>query len=281
MFPELFQVGHSTVYSYGVLMGFGTLLAILWPVRLADEEGIPAPKVEGLALVIVLSAVIGSKLLTAVDYPGYYSGDWTQLGRQLLDRGGVFYGGLLLALGTSALYFWLARLPGWKVADCVTPGLALAQGLARIGCFLAGCCWGTSTNLPIGVIFTSEQAHAITGVPLHVRLHPTQLYEAVLVLAVIPLLLWLRKHKSFDGEVVLAYIFYYAVLRFFLEFLRGDPRGCYFDGLLSTSQLISLLIIPTATFLLVRLRKQAVRVKRSDRITPRVLVNRKARARAF
>jgi phosphatidylglycerol:prolipoprotein diacylglycerol transferase len=234
-----------------------------------------------LGLVIVLSAVIGSKLLTAVDYPGYYAGDWSQLGQQVLDRGGVFYGGLLLALGTSALYFRLTGLPGWKVADCVAPGLALAQGIARIGCFLAGCCWGTSTNLPIGVIFTSQKAHWLTGVPLDVKLHPTQLYEAALVLAVIPFLLWLRKHKSFDGEVVLVYILYYAVLRFLLEFLRGDPRGFYFDGLLSTSQLISLLIIPTATFLLVRLRKQAVRVKRSDRITPRVLVNRKARARAF
>jgi len=134
MFPHLLQTAHVTVYSYGVLMGLGTLLAILWLVRLAGNEGIPPPKVEGLGLVIVLSAVIGSKLLTALDYPGYYSGDWSQLWQQVLDRGGVFYGGLLLALGTSALYFWLTGLPGWKVADGVAPGLALAQGIARIGC---------------------------------------------------------------------------------------------------------------------------------------------------
>jgi phosphatidylglycerol---prolipoprotein diacylglyceryl transferase len=271
MHPQFFKIGYLTIYSYGALMGLGTLLAIVWPVHMAKEEGIPPAKVEGLGLVIVLSAVVGSKLLTALDYPGFYSGDWSQLWLQILNRGGVFYGGLLLALGTSALYFWLTDLPGWKVADCVAPGLALAQGIARIGCFLAGCCWGTPTSLPIGVTFTSEQAHAITGVPLHVRLHPTQLYEAALVLLAIPFLLRLRKHKSFDGEVVLVYVLYYAVVRFFLEFFRGDPRGYYFYDSLSTSQLISLVIIPIAALLLVRLQRQSAIGSRRGRQTPRVL----------
>jgi phosphatidylglycerol:prolipoprotein diacylglycerol transferase len=281
MHPQLGQVGSLTIYSYGVLIGLGTLLAIVWPVRLAAKQGIPAEKVEGLGLVIVLSAVVGSKLLTALDYPGFYSGDWSFLWREILNRGGVFYGGLLFALATSALYFWLNHLPGWKIADCVTPGLALAQGIARMGCFLAGCCWGIPTHLPFGVTFTSEQAHSLTGVPLGVKLHPTQLYEAALVLLAIPFLLRLLKHKSFDGEVVLAYIMYYAVVRFFIEFLRGDPRGYYFNDLLSTSQLISLLLIPIAALLLVRLRKQAAIESRRDRTNPRVPVHRKVRARAF
>ena len=281
MLPQLFQVGQLTVYSYGVLIGLGTLLAIVWPVRLAAQEGIPPQKVEGLGLVIVVSAVVGSKLLTALDYPGFYSGDWSLLWREVLNRGGVFYGGLLLALATSALFFRLNHLPGWKIADCVAPGLALAQGIARVGCFLAGCCWGIPTQLPFGVTFTSEQAHSITGVPLGVKLHPTQLYEAALVLLAIPFLLRLRQHKSFDGEVVLAYILYYGVVRFFLEFLRGDPRGSYFNDLLSTSQLISLLIIPIAAFLLVWLRRKSTTESRRDRTTPRVSVQRKARARAF
>jgi phosphatidylglycerol:prolipoprotein diacylglycerol transferase len=252
----------------------------VWPVRLAAREGISPQKVEGLGLLIVVSAVVGSKLLTAFDYPGFYSGGWSLLWREILNRGGVFYGGLILALATSSLYFWLNHLPGWKIADCVAPGLALAQGIARVGCFLAGCCWGIPTQLPFGVTFTSEQAHSITGVPLGVKLHPTQLYEAALVLLAIPFLLRLLKHKSFDGEVVLTYILYYAVVRFFLEFLRGDPRGYYFNDLLSTSQLISLLIIPIAALLLVRLRKQAAIETRRDRTNPRVAVHRKARARA-
>jgi phosphatidylglycerol:prolipoprotein diacylglycerol transferase len=255
--PRLFHVGSLSIYSYGVLTALGFLLAILWPTSLAKKEGISATKMEGLGLLIVLSAGVGSKLLTAWDYPRFYSGDWTHfLSDQILGRGGVFYGGFLLAVACSAVYCRLVNLPGWQVADCVAPGLALAQGLGRVGCFLAGCCWGTPTQLPFGVIFRSELAHTITGVPLEVRLHPTQLYEAAVVLLAIPFLMWLRKRRSFSGQVILVYVLFYAVARFFLEFLRGDPRGYHFHHLLSTSQLIGLLIIPVAIFLLIYLYEQ-------------------------
>lgn len=257
MLPRLFHVGHFSIYSYGMLTALGFLLAILWPTSLAKKEGISETKMEGLGLLIVLSAGVGSKLLTAWDYPGFYSSDWTHfLSDQILGRGGVFYGGFLLAVACSAAYCRLLDLPGWQVADSVAPGLALAQGLGRVGCFLAGCCWGTPTELPFGVTFRSELAHNLTGVPLQVRLHPTQLYEATLVLSAIPFLMWLRKKRSFFGQVILVYVLFYAVARFFLEFLRGDPRGYHFSHLLSTSQLIGLFIIPLAIFLLFHLFEQ-------------------------
>jgi phosphatidylglycerol:prolipoprotein diacylglycerol transferase len=255
--PRLFHVGYFSIYSYGILTALGFLLAILWPTSLAKEEGLSETKMEGLGLLIVLSAGVGSKLLTAWDYPGFYSSDWTHfLSDQILGRGGVFYGGFLLAVACSAAYCRLVHLPGWQVADSVAPGLALAQGLGRVGCFLAGCCWGTPTELPFGVTFRSELAHNLTGVPLQVRLHPTQLYEAALVLLAIPFLMWLRKKRSFFGQVILVYVLFYAVARFFLEFLRGDPRGYHFNHLLSTSQLIGLFIIPLAIFLLFHLFEQ-------------------------
>lgn len=254
MLPRLFHVGYFSIYSYGMLTALGFLLAILWPTSLAKKEGISETKMEGLGLLIVLSAGVGSKLLTAWDYPEFYSSDWTHfLSDQILGRGGVFYGGFLLAVACSAAYCRLVDLPGWQVADAVAPGLALAQGLGRVGCFLAGCCWGTPTGLPFGVTFRSDLAHNLTGVPLQVRLHPTQLYEATLVLSAIPFLMWLRKKRSFFGQVILVYVLFYAIARFFLEFLRGDPRGYHFSHLLSTSQLIGLFIIPLAIFLLFHL----------------------------
>lgn len=257
MLPRLFHVGYFSIYSYGMLTALGFLFAILWPTSLAKKEGISETKMEGLGLLIVLSAGVGSKLLTAWDYPEFYSSDWTHfLSDQILGRGGVFYGGFLLAVACSAAYCRLVDLPGWQVADAVAPGLALAQGLGRVGCFLAGCCWGTPTELPFGVTFRSELAHNLTGVPLQVRLHPTQLYEATLVLSAIPFLMWLRKKRSFFGQVILVYVLFYAVARFFLEFLRGDPRGYHFSHLLSTSQLIGLFIIPLAIFLLFHLFEQ-------------------------
>jgi phosphatidylglycerol:prolipoprotein diacylglycerol transferase len=276
MSPTLVQIGHFTVYSYGALVGFGFLLAILWPVHLAVKEGLSRTKMEGLGLVIVLAAGIGSKLLTAFDYPGFYSGGWEHFFfDQMLGRGGVFYGAFLFAVAGSAVYVRLVGVPGWQASDCVAPGLALAQGLGRIGCFLAGCCWGKPTELPVGVVFTSELAHRITGVPLGVRLHPTQLYEAAVVLLAIPLLMWLRKTKTFQGEVMLAYVLYYAVARFFMEFLRDDPRGYYFNHLLSTSQVISLGIIPSAIFLWLYLARQYRPIRKSAEHTVRITGPRK------
>jgi phosphatidylglycerol:prolipoprotein diacylglycerol transferase len=221
---------------------------------------------EGVGLVIVLSAGVGSKLLTAFDYPGFYSGGWEHfVFDQMLGKGGVFYGGFLMATACASIYFRVVGLPGWQVADCIAPGLALAQGMGRIGCFLAGCCWGTPTTSRLGVTFTSQVAHDLTGVPLGVKLHPTQLYEAAAVLLVIPFLLWLRKTKTFQGEVILAYMMYYSVARFFLEFVRDDPRGQYVYGLLSTSQVISLLILLFGLYLLFRLRARPRLVRASVR----------------
>jgi phosphatidylglycerol:prolipoprotein diacylglycerol transferase len=112
--PKLFQIGSVSLYSYGVLTALGFFLAILWPTRLAEKEGISPTKMEGLGLVIVLSAGVGSKLLTALDYPGFYSGDWSHfLWDQVAGRGGVFYGGFLFAVAGSAIYCRLAGLPGW------------------------------------------------------------------------------------------------------------------------------------------------------------------------
>ena len=255
MLPIFVHAGNFTVFSYGVMTALGFLLAILVPTRLATNEGLSAAKMEGLGLVIVLTAGVGSKLLTALDYPGFYSGGWDHFFfDQMLGKGGVFYGGFLMATSCAFLYCRLVRLPGWQVADCVAPGLALAQGLGRVGCFLAGCCWGMPTQSLLGVTYTSEVAHQLTGVPLNLKIQPTQLYEAALVLGVIPFLMWLRRNKTFQGQVFLAYVAYYAVARFLLEFIRDDPRGHYLGNLFSTSQLISLLLLPFAIYLLLRLK---------------------------
>jgi phosphatidylglycerol:prolipoprotein diacylglycerol transferase len=251
MLPIFVHAGNFTVFSYGVMTALGFLLAILVPTYLAKNEGLSAAKMEGLGLVIVLTAGVGSKLLTALDYPGFYSGGWDHFFfDQMLGKGGVFYGGFLMATSCAFLYCRIFGLPGWQVADCVAPGLALAQGLGRIGCFLAGCCWGTPTQSLLGVTFTSETAHQLTGVPLNVKIQPTQLFEAAVVLLAIPFLMWLRRTKTFHGQVFLAYMTYYAVARFFLEFIRDDPRGSYVGNLFSSSQLISLLMLPFAIFLL-------------------------------
>lgn len=125
----------------------------------------------------------------------------------------------------------------FAVADAAAPSIALGQAIGRIGCFLAGCCWGSSCSHPWAVTFTSEAAERNVGVPLGVPLHPVQLYEAAGTFALFGLLLLLER-KRYSGETFVRYLVGYSLLRGTLELFRGDPRGTVF-GVLSTSQLIA------------------------------------------
>jgi phosphatidylglycerol:prolipoprotein diacylglycerol transferase len=138
------------------------------------------------------------------------------------------------------------RLPLWRVADLISPFIALGLSFGRIGCFLAGCCYGKETSLPWGVVFKSPDSLA----PLNVPLHPTQLYDVANGLAIFFLLSWMEKRKTFEGQIFWLFLFLYSVTRFLIEFLRGDPRGSLFGDLFSTSQAIGILLAILSLFML-------------------------------
>jgi phosphatidylglycerol:prolipoprotein diacylglycerol transferase len=146
-----------------------------------------------------------------------------------------------------------------STCDAFAPGIALGHAVGRLGCFTAGCCYGKPTNLPWGVVFTSPLAKEISGTPLGVSLHPTQLYESLVELANFFILVWLFKHKRSDGQVIGAYMFLYGIARYFLEFLRGDPdRGVLFGGALTGTQFISILLVIAGGALWMRRKKKPV-----------------------
>ena len=261
MYPEIFRIGSFPINTYGVFLALAFLCAILITVKLAARDGLPREKIYDLCLWMLLCSLIGSKILMLFTEPEYRDHPLQLISLDFLRSGGVFYGGLIGAILSG--YFLMRRyqLPWWKTADACAPGIAIGNFFGRQGCFAAGCCWGKPTTLPWGVKFT-ELGHEITGVPLDVRLHPTQLYESFAMLLVFFFLLWLHKHRRFNGQVILFYALLYSVIRFGIEFLRDDPRGDLF-GLttltsLSTSQLISLIVGAGALVLLVlRWRKAA------------------------
>ena len=261
MYPEIFRIGSFPINTYGVFLALAFLCAILITVKLAARDGLPREKIYDLCLWMLLCSLIGSKILMLFTEPEYRDHPLQLISLDFLRSGGVFYGGLIGAILSG--YFLMRRyqLPWWKTADACAPGIAIGNFFGRQGCFAAGCCWGKPTTLPWGVKFT-ELGHEITGVPLDVRLHPTQLYESFAMLLVFVFLLWLHKHRRFNGQVILLYALLYSVIRFAIEFLRDDPRGDLF-GLttltgLSTSQLISLIVGAGALVLLVlRWRKAA------------------------
>ena len=254
MYPEIFRIGSFPINTYGVFLALAFLCAILITVKLAARDGLPREKIYDLCLWMLLSSLIGSKILMFFTEPEYRDHPWQLISLDFLRSGGVFYGGLIGAI--LAGYFLMRRykLPWWKTADACAPGIAIGNFFGRQGCFAAGCCWGKPTTLPWGVKFT-ELGHEITGVPIDVRLHPTQLYESFAMLAVFFFLLWLHKHRRFSGQVILLYALLYSIIRFAIEFLRDDPRGDLF-GLttltaLSTSQLISIIVGTGALVLLI------------------------------
>src|SRR6188474_1985555 len=269
MYPELFRIGNFPINTYGVFLAIAFLCAILIAVRLARRDGLPAEKIYDLSLWMLLAGLVGSKILMLFTEPDYRENPSLFLSLDFLRSGGVWYGGLLGAV--LAGYFLMRRyqLPWWKTADACAPGIAIGNFFGRQGCFAAGCCWGKPTTLPWGVKFT-ELGHEITGVPLDVRLHPTQLYESFAMLLVFFFLLWLHKHRRFSGQVILAYALIYSVVRFAVEFVRDDPRGDIL-GLttltgLSTSQLISIVIGTCALLLLLVRRRPEQQVANTERL---------------
>jgi phosphatidylglycerol:prolipoprotein diacylglycerol transferase len=261
MYPELFRIGNFPINTYGVFLALAFLCAILITVRLAARDGLPRERIYDLCLWMLLSSLVGSKLLMLFTEPEYRDHPGQLLSLDFLRSGGVFYGGLIGAILAGYLLMRRYQLPWWKTADACAPGIAIGNFFGRQGCFAAGCCWGKPTSLPWGVKFT-ELGHEITGVPIDTPLHPTQLYESFAMLIVFFFLLWLHKHKRFSGQVILTYALVYSVVRFGIEFVRDDPRGDVF-GLttltgLSTSQIISLIVGTGALVLLIiRWRKAA------------------------
>ena len=260
MYPELFHIGSFPVNTYGLFLAIAFLCAILITVKLAQRDGLPKEKIYDLCLWMLLASLIGSKVLMLFTEPEYRDHPWQLISLDFLRSGGVFYGGLIGAVLMGYFLMKRYKLPWWKTADACAPGIAIGNFFGRQGCFAAGCCWGKPTTLPWGVKFT-QAGHEITGVPIDVHLHPTQLYESFAMLLVFFFLLWLHKRKRFDGQVILFYALLYSVVRFAIEFVRDDPRGDVF-GLttltgLSTSQIISLIVGITAAVLLIIRRRRA------------------------
>jgi phosphatidylglycerol:prolipoprotein diacylglycerol transferase len=266
MYPVIFRIGSFPINTYGVFLALAFLCAILITVRLAARDGLPRERIYDLCLWMLLSSLVGSKILMFFTESEYRDHPLQLLSLDFLRSGGVFYGGLIGAILTGYFLMRHYQLPWWKTADACAPGIAIGNFFGRQGCFAAGCCWGKPTTLPWGVKFT-ELGHEITGVPTDVALHPTQLYESFAMLIVFFFLLWLHKRRRFSGQVILVYALLYSIIRFAIEFLRDDPRGDLL-GLttltgLSTSQIISLIVgIAALVLLILRWRKNQQNVPR-------------------
>jgi phosphatidylglycerol:prolipoprotein diacylglycerol transferase len=255
MHPILFEFGGLTIYSYGVLLAGAYLLGLQFALRRARSRGLPPQRVMDLGIWIIVSALIGAKLLLlVVDFRGF-TADPRQI-FSLARSGGVFYGGLIGGVGTALWYVHRHRMPLWTTTDVFAPGIALGHAVGRLGCLMAGCCFGRPTAVAWAITFHDPAAATNVGTPLGVPLHPTQLYEAGSeALILLALLVSERRGQGFPGRTFWTYLLLYGLSRFVIEFYRGDSRGMVFDTL-STSQFISIVLVPLAIVMLVLLGRR-------------------------
>jgi phosphatidylglycerol---prolipoprotein diacylglyceryl transferase len=255
MHPILFEVGNWPVYTYGVLLAAAYLAALQLAVVRARRLGIDGNKIMDLGIYLIIAALVGAKaMLIAIDFR-YFMNQPREI-LSLVRAGGVFYGGLIAALGVA---LWLVRRYGlamWTTADLFAPGIALGHVIGRMGCLMAGCCYGRPTTVPWAITFTNPVAAANVGTPLGVPLHPTQAYDAIAELGILVVLLVSeRRGRPFAGRTFWLYVLLYGISRFIIEFYRGDDRGVIMG--VSTSQFVSLIAVPVAIAMLLRLRARA------------------------
>jgi phosphatidylglycerol:prolipoprotein diacylglycerol transferase len=221
MHPILFDLGPFALHTYGLFMALGFLLAMQWSVRETRLAGLDSELVPELTISIVIGAVVGARLLHVLMRLPYYA-DHPLEALMFWHGGMVFSGGLAMGF---AVGLWEARRRRQNFLqwlDCVVPGIVLGQAVGRVGCFMAGCCYGRPSDLPWACTFTDP---ASLAEPLGVALHPTQLYHAGANLLIFLVLVGARGRLGATGRRTGLYLVLFAVARFIIEFYRADFRG--------------------------------------------------------
>jgi len=182
---------------------------------------------------------VGAKVFMILfDFKEYWADPRSIFSFSTLQAAGVYQGGFLFALVMAILYMRYNRLPAFETCDVFAPGVAAGQAIGRLGCFAAGCCWGTECDRPWAVTFRNPEAHDLTNVPLGIPLHPAQLYEVAADALIFAALYWMIRRPHGPGTIIAWYLTLYSAARFAIEFFRFHEQGLHLG--LSLTQWISL-----------------------------------------
>ena len=227
----LFEIFGIQIKSYGLMIAIGIIVAATLFINKGKKKGFDEDSLLNLIIFAIIGGMLGGKgLFIITEFKNIIKEPSILLN---FGYGFVIYG----AIGGGALAMYLyCKKKNWniiKMLDMTVPGLAIAQGFGRIGCFLAGCCYGAETTLPIGVKFPEGSL-----APAGICVQPTQIYSSIFDFLLGFFLLYYSKKERKNGKVMGLYLIIYSIGRFLVEFLRDDQRGSV--GVLSTSQFISI-----------------------------------------
>jgi phosphatidylglycerol:prolipoprotein diacylglycerol transferase len=247
--PILIEIGRLKIYSYGLMLALSFWIGILIAAKRAERRGVKQEHIYDLSIVLILAAVIGSRMLYILTHRDDYHSILDIFA--LWQGGATFYGGFILALAGAIVFVRKKGLSFFRVADICAPSIALGFFFTRIGCFLSGCCFGKPTDLPFGVVFPahSPAGYYCPGTPLH----PTQLYDALYGLAMAGVLLLLDRKRPFTGFTFGFLCILYGVGRYCIDFLRYYEDSARIGRAMTVSQLTSLFLVAAGIAVLVSL----------------------------
>ncbi len=258
MFPDLISIGPFTIHTYGFFVALGFAVGILTAVKIGKAQRIPSQQVMDMAFVMIVWAIVGSRLFYVLINLSYYKAHPLDIIK--LWQGGLVFSGGLVATGVAMLWYLRRhRLSFWSTGDLWAPSLALGQAVGRIGCLMAGCCYGRPAGSSWGLVFTHPKSLA----PLNIPLYPTQLFEAFSLFLVFLILVFLHGKKKFEGQVFVWYLILHSTVRLFVERFRGDERGLIPGTEMSATQLVATLILIGSVVVLLVLRSRWERKKKS------------------
>ncbi len=274
MYPVLFRIGSFPISLYGVMIALGLIVAVYLGVRLGKKVGFKEEVVIDIIFYSVIAGMVGARILyIIVNFKDFLNEPLFYIFNR---RGFVLWGGILGA--APMVYFMIKkkRLPLGKSVDIGAIGLVLAQAFGRIGCFFAGCCYGKVTKSFLGIRFPrflypnidmsnmseTELYNVIAtnkvsfeGSPAFqyhydegwvkltdthsLPVYPTQLFHSISNFIIFGILFYVYVYKKkFDGQVFALYLILYSIMRFTIEFFRGDVERGFYWGFISTSQII-------------------------------------------
>lgn len=245
MHPFLFEIAGRQIPTWGVVIVTTVIGVIILGNHLARRDGgYPKDLAFETAILIFACHTIGGRIGYVRANWGRFEGNWKGL-LDITSGGSAFLESFLLIVAVFAIYLWWRRIPIWNLFDLCAVMVPLGQGVGRLACVMAGCCYGRPTELPWGITFNHPETLAR---PRGVALHPTQIYEMVWSLLLFAFLLWFRPRRTFRGQVALTFLTLFPIFRFTNEFFRGDPKRGWFleDHLgqaLSNPQAISLMML--------------------------------------
>lgn len=237
MHPIVIKIGSIEIRYYGVMIALAFIAGAIIGEKEAKRKGFPQGVVYDLLSYLLIAAILGARLYYVIfSEPLWFLSHPVEI--LAIWKGGLsLHGGVLGGLLAGIWYSKRLGLPVWQFADVLAPSVALGQTIGRIGCTMNGCSYGKPTTLPWGIVFTDPNSLAPHGIPLH----PTQIYELLMSFVLFLGLWYIRKPVRFDGHLFITYLIGYGVIRFFLEFFRGDSLLLF--NLIPVPHAISVVIV--------------------------------------